>query len=123
MPHQPPPASQKSRPRNGSKSTATASETTRVKKKDCNRAVQRCAGGVRPSKDNDDKDVELFLECVDMAEACSATIYLPQDNQCFANAKNCKKEQNLPLGELTKLTECAMVGVKKYRVQKTSVKL
>ncbi|KID96447.1 Trypsin- protease, partial [Metarhizium majus ARSEF 297] len=72
----------------------------------CNLAARKCTGRVAR-----DAKIDEFLGCVDEAQACSSFEFSRQNDQCVTNAKRCKKEQNLPLGELTKLAECAKVGV------------
>ncbi|KID85101.1 Trypsin- protease [Metarhizium guizhouense ARSEF 977] len=78
-------------------------------KKACNFAARQCTGRVAR-----DAKIDEFLGCVDEAQACSSFALSDPNDQCVANAKRCKKEQNLPLGELTKLAECAKVGIPSY---------
>lgn len=78
-------------------------------KKACNFTARQCTGRVAR-----DAKIDEFLGCVDEAQACSSFPLSDPNDQCVANAKRCKKEQNLPLGELTKLAECAKVGIPSY---------
>ncbi|KAM3470281.1 hypothetical protein MY5147_006504 [Beauveria neobassiana] len=68
----------------------------------CMFAALRCTAQF--SKDAKTPD---FLECVDIMQVCADQGATLQLDQCFDNAKDCKAREKLPLGELTKLGQCA----------------
>ncbi|KJK73550.1 hypothetical protein H634G_11186 [Metarhizium anisopliae BRIP 53293] len=75
-------------------------------KEACRFAATRCTARVAR-----DATIEEFLNCVDRAQVCADFQFAKQHGQCFDKAKTCKEENKLPLGELTKLAECAKDGI------------
>ncbi|KAF5129819.1 hypothetical protein E5D57_006150 [Metarhizium anisopliae] len=74
------------------------------KKSVCKRSVRQCAGQVHR-----DSEIKEFLECIDNVQACFD--FWPHESykECYAKAQTCRKQHKLPLGELTKLTECLKI--------------
>ncbi|KAK8912018.1 Trypsin [Metarhizium anisopliae] len=68
----------------------------------CLSAAHRCTGQVKP-----DAAVEEFLQCVDVMQVCADQGDLHRLDQCIDNARRCKEQEKLSLGDLPKLAECA----------------
>lgn len=70
----------------------------------CDYAAITCQGRVRRAD-----EIDKFLQCMDAIQACSRVWFTR--GKCWVNAMSCHKKQNLPLGDLDKLFECAKVGL------------
>ncbi|KID85044.1 trypsin- protease [Metarhizium guizhouense ARSEF 977] len=68
----------------------------------CMFAARRCTGQVKP-----DAKMPEFLQCVDMMQVCGEQDVADKTDQCIANAKVCREQEKLPLGDLDKLSRCA----------------
>lgn len=68
----------------------------------CMFAARRCTGQVKP-----DATMLEFLQCVDMMQVCGEQDVADKTDQCIANAKVCREQENFPLGDLDKLSQCA----------------
>lgn len=68
----------------------------------CLSAAHRCTGQVKP-----DAAVEEFLQCVDVMQVCADQGDLHRLDQCIDNARRCKEQEKLSLGDLPKLAKCA----------------
>ncbi|KJK77159.1 hypothetical protein H634G_07580 [Metarhizium anisopliae BRIP 53293] len=68
----------------------------------CMFAARRCTGQVKP-----DATMLEFLQCVDVMQVCGEQDVADKTDQCIANAKVCREQVKLPLGDLDKLSQCA----------------
>ncbi|KFG79895.1 trypsin- protease [Metarhizium anisopliae] len=68
----------------------------------CMFAARRCTSQVKP-----DATMLEFLQCVDMMQVCGEKDVADKTDQCIANAKVCREQEKLPLGDLDKLSQCA----------------